>query len=287
MLRAALRNAPKPTHWCAGESYAGHYVPAVASRVFHASKSGEVRGPVALAGWLTAAQTVAALPLGCPRAMCCLLLSPPLAPRTIAGLTPPSMPLWPRAPTRSTCPVLAAGGAAHQPARAGHRQWPHRPGHSIRRLQVGGWVARRAGWNIRWRATTDRERGGASQPMLIAVATPVVAQGWAGGRCGANAEPWQVCGPPPSRSHGACAPLMPRRRSDYALMNGLIGQGMHDSLKMVRGAWRQGGRGGRESGWPEGGREECGRKGAECGGKERGRHVGGRRGVKEGGGAGV
>ncbi len=33
---------------CAGESYAGHYVPAVASRVFHASKSGEVEPPINL-----------------------------------------------------------------------------------------------------------------------------------------------------------------------------------------------------------------------------------------------
>ncbi|EFN52050.1 hypothetical protein CHLNCDRAFT_32614 [Chlorella variabilis] len=33
-----------------GESYAGHYVPAVASRVFHASKSGEVEPPINLQG---------------------------------------------------------------------------------------------------------------------------------------------------------------------------------------------------------------------------------------------
>lgn len=34
----------------AGESYAGHYVPAVASRVFHATRSGEVVPPINLQG---------------------------------------------------------------------------------------------------------------------------------------------------------------------------------------------------------------------------------------------
>lgn len=33
-----------------GESYAGHYVPAVASRVFHATRSGEAKPPIKLAG---------------------------------------------------------------------------------------------------------------------------------------------------------------------------------------------------------------------------------------------
>jgi carboxypeptidase C (cathepsin A) len=33
-----------------GESYAGHYVPAVASAVYHASRSGEVEPPINLQG---------------------------------------------------------------------------------------------------------------------------------------------------------------------------------------------------------------------------------------------
>lgn len=44
LLAACPSSPPLP----AGESYAGHYVPAVASRVFHASRSGEVVPPINL-----------------------------------------------------------------------------------------------------------------------------------------------------------------------------------------------------------------------------------------------
>ena len=41
---------PLPSLLPPGESYAGHYVPAVASGVYHASKSGELSPPVNLQG---------------------------------------------------------------------------------------------------------------------------------------------------------------------------------------------------------------------------------------------
>lgn len=51
-MRARPHTPPPATSCACSESFAGHYVPAVASKVFHASQSGEAEPPINLQVWV-------------------------------------------------------------------------------------------------------------------------------------------------------------------------------------------------------------------------------------------